>query len=226
MNIEQNLREVRCRIEAACHRAGRQFSEVSIIAVTKTVGVQEILELARCGQTVFGENRIQDAQRKCEQLREHPFQWHMIGHLQRNKVRHALRIFSVIHSVDSEALAVEIEKEAAKSHRRMPVLIEVNVSGEESKFGVVPAAVTPLARAIAAMEHVELDGLMTMAPIVDEAEKTRPVFRALRDVLLELRTLNLPGAPLRHLSMGMTQDFEVAVEEGATLVRVGTALFR
>jgi len=224
--IERNLQDVRSRIEAACQRAGRDPGRVTLVAVTKSVGVPEVLELARRGQRVFGENRVQDALHKHRELAEQPLEWHMIGHLQRNKVRDALRVFSMIHSVDGERLAVEIEKEAVKLGRTVPVLIEANVSGEEAKFGAPPAEVPALAMSIAGMPHMRLEGLMTMAPLVDDPEKTRPVFRALRELLEELRVRGLPGTELRHLSMGMTQDFEIAIEEGATMVRVGTALFR
>jgi pyridoxal phosphate enzyme (YggS family) len=224
--LETNLNRVRARIGAACRRAGRSDSSVSLVAVTKTVGVPEILELARLGQCRFGENRVQDALAKHAELSGRGFEWHMIGHLQRNKVRDVLKMFSMIHSVDSERLAVEIDKEAAKQGLTVPVLIEVNVSGEATKEGLEPAAVRAVATAVSSMPHVRLAGLMTMAPLVDDAEETRPVFRRLRGLLEELRAVGLPGADLRHLSMGMTQDFEVAIEEGATLVRVGTALFR
>jgi len=224
--IADNLQSVRQRIEHACRRAGRDTQEVTLVAVTKTVGVGEVRELARLGQLAFGENRAQEMQRKYAELGGQPFEWHMIGHLQRNKVRDVLRIASIIHSVDSERLAREIEKEAARLDRLVPVLIEVNVAGETAKYGVSRAELAALAQAIDRLPHVQLQGLMTMAPIVADAEEVRPVFAALRGLLDDLRGLGLASADLRHLSMGMTQDFEVAIEEGATMVRVGSALFR
>jgi len=224
--IEKNLKDVRSRIESACQRAGRDPGDVCLVAVTKTVGADEIRELAKHGQRVFGENRVQSALSKHMELTEEGFEWHMIGHLQRNKVRDALKCAAMIHSVDSERLAAEIEKEASRLGRTVPVLIEANVSGEESKYGVNKTGAVELAKLICSMRHLKLQGLMTMAPIVNDPEETRPVFRVLRNLLNDLQTLNLPNSDLRHLSMGMTQDFEVAIEEGATIVRVGTALFK
>lgn len=222
--LRENLEEVMERIAGACARAGRKEDEVMLVAVTKTVGAELVRKLYELGIREIGENRVQEALRKAEFVGElEGVRWHMVGHLQRNKVRHALRLFSLIHSVDSTRLIEALQKEAEKRELHLPVLVEVNVSGEQSKFGIAPEALDEVLNSISSSENLKLRGLMTMAPLVDDPEKTRPIFSTLRKLRNKYAE---KGYDLPELSMGMTQDFEVAVEEGATMVRIGTALFR
>lgn len=212
----ERLAAVRSRVEAACARAGRDPSEVTIVAVSKSFGADAVLELYRAGQRHFGENRVQEAARKIPEVARAGAApvWHLVGHLQTNKAAAALRLFAILHSVDSLKLAEAIARRAA---RPVDILLEVNVAREPQKYGFAPEEVSGAVRAIARLPNLNLRGLMTVAPLVENPEDVRPVFRTLR----ELRDAN----GLADLSMGMTNDFEVAVEEGATLVRVGRALF-
>jgi len=224
--LERNLQEVRRRIAEAAARSGRAAQAVTLVAVTKTVDAGLARMLCELGVRDIGENRVQEARAKAAQLADCPIRWHMIGHLQTNKARTAVRLFSLIHSVDSPRLAQALQRRAERDGLEVPVLIEVNTSGEESKFGVPPEEAAELALAVDACERLRLRGLMTMAPIVERAEEARGCFRLLRELRDRLnRDLRL-RRPLTELSMGMTQDYEVAVEEGATMVRIGTALFR
>ena len=223
--LRRNLDDVRQRMAAACERAGRKRDDVLLVAVTKTVGAETVRALQELGTTDVGENRVQEARTKRESLGGTlGLRWHMIGHLQTNKARHALRLFELIHSLDSARLAAEIDRRSEQTGRVVPILVQCNTSGEESKFGVAPDGLAPLLDAVVPLEHLRVEGLMTMAPFVDDPEATRPVFAALRELAEEARAAT--GLPLPHLSMGMTQDFEVAIEEGATLVRIGSALYR
>ena len=223
--LQRNLEDVRRRIASACQRAGRKPEDVTLVAVTKSAGPAATPALQRLGVAHVGENRVQDTLRKQEALGGTlGLIWHMIGHLQTNKVRHALRLFARLDAVDSVRLAQEVERRAAVEERRVPILAECNVSGEASKFGLPPSELPAFLDAVAGMPHVRLEGLMTMAPLVDDPEAVRPVFAALRELAAKARAQT--GLPLPHLSMGMTQDFEAAIEEGATMVRIGTALFR
>ena len=224
--ILANLREVRERIAQAARRSGRSADAVRLVAVTKTVPVETIRVLLEAGQTDLGENHAQQLRDRAREPAGLAVRWHMIGHLQRNKVKYVVPACVMIHSVDSLRLAQEISKRARAAAARATCLVEVNASGEEAKFGVSPAEAPNLARQVAALPSLDLVGLMTMAPIADDAEKVRPVFAALRECLARVnREADLPR-PLAELSMGMTQDYEVAIEEGATIVRIGTALFR
>ncbi len=216
--IARNLSEVRGHIQAACRKAGRAPGDVALVAVTKTVGPDAARALVRAGAADLGENRAQELERKAGELRDLPVRWHMIGHLQRNKVRAVLPLVDLVHSVDSLRLAREMDHQAAKLGRKARALIEMNISGEASKFGLRPEELPPLLKEMRALENVVVEGLMTMPPLADDPEKSRPCFRRLR----ELRDAH----GLKHLSMGMSQDYAVAVEEGATFVRVGTALFK
>ncbi|MCC8109963.1 MAG: YggS family pyridoxal phosphate-dependent enzyme [Planctomycetes bacterium] len=224
-DIAANLQAVRDRIARACDRAGRPATDVTLVAVTKTVTPVEVAELYRLGVRDFGENRVADGLARKDALNAPDARWHMIGHLQRNKAAAALAGgFTRIHSVESDKLVEVLEREAAKQDITVDILLEVNVSGEESKYGTDADRVRDLAAVAARQPHLRLNGLMTMAPFTDDPETARPYFRqlaALRDDLADRL-----GRPLPVLSMGMTGDFEVAVEEGATHVRVGTALFR
>ena len=222
MNLAANLTAIRDRIQAACDRAGRELSTVTLVAVTKGQPPEAVNAAAELGLNLFGENRVQEAKAKIP-LCAGRLRWHMIGHLQSNKCRDAVELFEMIQIVDSLALAREINKRAAQAARTLPVLLEVNVSGEASKFGYGPEALLAELKQINDLPQLEIHGLMTMAPWTPEPEKVRPVFRWLRE--LKAQCEEILGAPLPHLSMGMTGDFEVAIEEGATIIRIGTALF-
>ncbi len=226
--IAARWRSVVERVEAAAQRSGRDPQDVTIVAVTKTHPPEVILPAVQAGATDLGENYVQELIAKRDRLEElgaGHVRWHFIGHLQRNKVKYLAPFCFLIHSVDRERLAAEIEKRAAAIGRQQPVLIEVNISGEQTKFGIAPENVIELARYVLKLEHVQLCGLMTMAPYSDDPETSRPIYRALRELRDRLVEEGIPPENMRHLSMGMTQDFEVAVEEGATIVRIGTAIF-
>jgi hypothetical protein len=222
MNLADNLEKVQQRIHAACERAGRDPASVTLLAVSKTHPPETIKAAADCGQIFFGENKVQEAKAKIP-LCPGKLRWHFIGHLQSNKCRDVVGLFEMIQSVDSLPLAREINKRAEQAARRMPVLIEVNVAGEASKFGCPPERLLLELKDINALPRLEIHGLMTVPPWSPEAEDSRPHFRRLRE--LKERAEQVLGAPLPHLSMGMSGDFEIAIEEGATMVRVGTALF-
>ncbi len=214
--VSANLAAVRSRLADAAARAGRSPGDITLVGVSKTHPADVLRAAFDSGLRDFGENRVQEAAPKIHALREQGAvpRWHLVGHLQRNKVRAAIDLFDILHSVDSERLAEAISAAATRAVR---VFIEVNAAGEETKFGVAPADVSKLAERIGRLPNIELAGLMTVAPQVDDPEDVRPVFSALR----QLRD----AVGLRELSMGMTDDFEVAVEEGSTLVRVGRAIF-
>jgi PLP dependent protein len=232
--ILANLREVRDRVAAAAARSGRAAGTVHLVAVTKTVDEDAIRTLAAAGQKDMGENRAQQLRDRAAALRDLGLAWHMIGRLQRKNVKHVVSAAAMIHSVESVELAEEIAKRAGAAQsaagqagRGTPVkcLLEIN-SGESQKAGVEPAEAPAVAAAIAALPGIDLVGLMTMAPLADDPETVRPVFAALRELRDRLnRQADVPR-PLAELSMGMTQDYEVAIEEGATIIRVGTALYR
>lgn len=216
MTIEQNVRYVERSIAGACERAGRSPDDVTLIAVTKTIGIPAIEAAFNAGIRNFGENRVQEAQPKIEQLASlrPSLIWHMVGHLQTNKAKTAMDIFDIIHSVDSLRLAETLSQ---RSQSKLPVLIEVNVSGEATKSGFLLPEADEAVKRIGRLPNIEVEGLMTIAPWGSDAEEVRPIFRRLRQLGDALG--------LRHLSMGMTDDFEVAIEEGATLVRIGRAIF-
>jgi len=213
---------VRARIADACGRAGRDPASVQLIAVSKGQPPEIVAGAAALGLCVFGENKVQEAKAKIP-LCPGRLRWHMIGHLQSNKARDAVALFEMAHSVDSLALAQELNKRADAAAKRLPILLEVNIAGEASKHGLSPAAALEHLDAINALPRLEVHGLMTMAPWTPDLERVRRVFRRLREVKSECE--QRLGAPLPHLSMGMTSDFEVAIGEGATMVRIGTALF-
>jgi len=217
-----NLNSIQQRIRAACERAGRATDSVTLLAVSKTHPPETIREAADCGQILFGENKIQEAKAKIP-LCPGKCRWHFIGHLQSNKVRDAVELFGMIQSVESLSLAQEINKRCEQAAKRMPVLLEVNVGGESSKSGYEPEKLLSELKELDNLPRIEIQGLMTVPPWAPEMEKARPHFRKLRQ--LKERAEAVLGAPLPHLSMGMSGDFEVAIEEGATLVRIGTALF-
>jgi hypothetical protein len=222
MDLAANLETIRQRIRAACGRAGRAPDSVSLLAVTKTQPPEVVQTAAKLGLILFGENKVQEAKAKIP-LCPGNLRWHMIGHLQSNKCRDAVELFKMIQSVDSLSLAQEINKRAEQAARTMVVLLEVNVAGEASKFGYRPEQLLAELKELNALPRIEIHGLMTVPPWSAEAEKTRPHFRRLREIKAQCE--QILGAPLSDLSMGMSGDFEIAIEEGATMVRIGTALF-
>jgi pyridoxal phosphate enzyme (YggS family) len=234
--IEKNLAQIRDNIESACARSGRSSREISIVAVTKSVDAETIHNLLDVGLSQLAESRVQQLGERAEELAAHlgrrrtllpaPPVWHMIGHLQRNKVKQVLQVASIIHSVDSLRLAEEINIRAEREARTVDVLLEINCSQEPQKHGVAVGAAVHMAELVRSLKNVRLVGLMTMAPLAEEAEKARPSFALLRELFEEIRYEKSGGPDFRHLSMGMSQDYPVAVEEGATLLRIGTALFQ
>jgi pyridoxal phosphate enzyme (YggS family) len=222
MSLGENLVSVQARIAAACARARRDPASVTLLAVSKGMPPEAVREAADCGLTLFGESKVQEAKAKIP-LCPGRLRWQMIGHLQSNKCRDAVHCFEMIQSVDSLVLAQEINKWSDKQARTMPILLEVNLAGESTKFGFKPEQVIAELESINALPKIEVHGLMTIAPWTPEPEKVRPIFRQLRE--LKTRCEEKLGAPLPHLSMGMSGDFEVAIEEGATMVRIGTVLF-
>ena len=222
MDLTANWEALQGRIRAACNRAKRDPGSVTFVAVSKNQPPDAIRAAADLGLGLFGENRVQEAKSKIG-LCPGKLRWHMIGHLQSNKCRDAVHFFDLIQSVDSLALAQEIEKWAGKAAKTMPILLEVNVAGEAAKFGFKPEQLLADLAAVNALKRIEIHGLMTMAPWTPEVERVRPVFQRLRE--LKGQCEQILGAPLPHLSMGMSSDFEVAIEEGATMIRVGSALF-
>jgi PLP dependent protein len=221
MDLAANLNSVRQRIARAAERAGRDPADVTLLTVSKGKPAEIVSAAADLGLTLFGENRVQEAKAKIG-LCPSRLRWHLIGHLQSNKCRDAVHFFEMIHSVDSLALAREINQWADKAAKTMPVLIEVNVAGESSKFGYAPEKALAELKDINALPRIEVHGLMTVAPFSSEPEKVRPVFRRLRE--LKGQCESMLGVTLPHLSMGMSGDFEVAVEEGATIIRLGSAI--
>ncbi len=222
-NIATNLAAVLDRIADAAHNAGRSPQDVELVAVTKTQPETRVREAISAGATMIGENYIQESREKFDLLIDKAVSWHFIGHLQRNKAKYAVRIFDLIHSVDSIKLARQIDAQAQKTGKIQSVLVQVNISGESTKSGVAHDTAMTLIKDVAALPHLNLEGLMTMPPFFDAPERARPFFttlRQLRDQAQSTLAIDLP-----HLSMGMTGDFEVAIQEGATLVRVGTAIF-
>jgi pyridoxal phosphate enzyme (YggS family) len=222
--LRDNLNAVEERIKAACIRAGRKREEVTLIAVSKTKPVSMIEELIELGVTSFGENKVQELTNKYEVLPK-TLNWHLIGHLQTNKVKYIVDKVCLIHSVDSLKLAKEIQKEAKKKDVVCKILIEVNIANEETKFGVSYDEVLPLILEISKLSRVKVCGLMTIAPYVEKAEKNREHFRNLRQLYVDIKSKNIDNVSMDMLSMGMTGDYEIAIEEGATMIRVGTGIF-
>ena len=222
--IAEQLQTVRNEITEACKRSGRNPEEVTLIAVSKTKPVSMIEEAIQAGQTVFGENKVQELCSKYEVLPKN-LTWHLIGHLQRNKVKYIADKAASIHSVDSLRLAETIDQEGKKHNRVIPVLIEVNVAEEDTKFGVTVEETLPLIEEISKLSNIQVKGLMTIAPYVDNPEENRPVFRRLKKLSVDIDSKNMNNVYMDILSMGMTNDYQVAVEEGATMVRVGTGIF-
>ena len=222
--VKENLASIHERIEAACRRSGRDPSEVRLIDVTKTKPVSMLYEAYEAGERLFGENKVQEIVWKKPELPA-DVSWHMIGHLQTNKVKYLMDTAAMIHSIDSEKLASAVSAAAVKAGRIMPVLLEVNMAGEESKFGLSPDEVLPLVLKIKDLPGISVRGLMTIAPYTEDAETNRVYFRKLKELAVDINEKSIDNITMYELSMGMTGDFEVAIEEGATFVRIGTAIF-
>jgi hypothetical protein len=222
--LKENLINVQAHIDDACKRAGRNPADVTLIAVSKTKPLSDVEEILDCGVLEFGENKVQELCDKYEHIKS-PVHWHMIGHLQTNKVKYIVDKVALIHSVDSLKLANVIDKESQKKGVVTDILIEVNVAEEDSKFGVSTAETVALVRAVSELSHVRVKGLMTIAPFVANPEDNRKVFRTLKQLFVDIDALHINNVSMEVLSMGMTNDYMVAIEEGATMVRVGTGIF-
>ena len=225
MGIEGNLEMVKRSIEKAAAVSGRKLEDIKLVAVTKTLLPEKIREAAALGVTCVGENRVQEMLDKYQSLNDLPLEWHMIGHLQRNKVKYIIDKVALIHSVDTIELAEEINKRAGQAGKRADVLLQVNVSGEESKFGMDPGRVFDFLERAQGLENVHIRGLMTIAPYTDNPEETRPVFARLKAIFEEIKAAKPTGVDMDYLSMGMTGDYVIAIEEGANIVRIGTGIF-
>lgn len=225
MEISDNMARVRERIAAACRRSRRQPEEVKLVAISKTVPPDFIRQAYEAGLRDFGENRVQEAKAKRPLVSDLTVTWHLVGHLQSNKARAARELFHWVHSVDSVRLAQKLDQATLCGGDRLAVLLEVNLAAEQTKSGVPEAEVIQLAEQVGRLETVELRGLMAIPPLVDDPEQARPYFQRLRQIAREVEARNLPNVSMRELSMGMSNDFEVAIEEGATMVRIGTAIF-
>jgi len=224
MSIADNIRTVMDRIASAAKRAGRDPASVRLVVVTKTIDSERIKEAVDAGATILGENRVQEAKEKIEKPGALA-SWHLIGHLQANKARHAVKLFDLIHSVDNLELAAEIDRQAAKIGKKQNLLVEVNIAGEATKAGMAVKNAPALVREIAKHSNIAVQGLMTVPPFSEDPEDSRPYFRVLKELAESITLERIPGVSMRELSMGMSGDFAVAIEEGATLVRVGTAIF-
>lgn len=223
-NINENLKNIYSTIKAAAEKSGRKSEDIKLIAVTKTVGVDRIRQVVEAGIMDLGENRVQELTEKFDQL-DPACRWHLIGHLQTNKVKYIINKVSMIHSVDSISLAKEINSRAAKHGLKMDILLQINVSGEESKFGIDPSRVEEFLEAISHMENIHLKGLMTIAPYAENPEEIRPIFKKLYQIYIDIKSKSIDNVNMDYLSMGMSNDFEIAIEEGANMIRVGTGIF-
>jgi len=225
-NVSQ-LEIIRARIASACARAGRHPKEVTLVGVSKTISSAEILAAYNSGVLCFGENRVQEAATKIPELQALGVQaqWHLVGHLQTNKVKPALEMFEVIQSVDRLQLAEALQKRAEQNKRSVEIFAQINTSGESTKYGAAPHEAVSLARELSAFSHLRLTGLMTIGALTRDTHRLRQCFRTLRELVETIAALHLPNVVMQHLSMGMTDDFEIAIEEGATHVRIGRALF-
>lgn len=224
-NIKDRLEKVKYRIKTAAEGCHRDPETVNLVAVSKTMPVSTVQKAIQAGVTILGENYIQEARDKISSLMSFPVSWHFIGHLQSNKAKYAVRLFDLIHSVDSLKLALELNKQAQKNAKIQQILIQVNISQEETKSGISVDDAVNLISEISQLENLSINGLMTMPPYFNQPEKVQPFFAALRDLRDQIESKAIPNVSMDQLSMGMTGDFEVAIEEGATMVRVGTAIF-
>jgi PLP dependent protein len=222
--VKDNILAIRLKMAAAAEKAGRDPAEIKLMAVSKTVDDQRILAAIEAGVDMVGENYVQEAKRKIESM-GHGIEWHFIGHLQTNKAKYAVKLFDMIHSVDRMDLAQELDKRSASFGKTSRILIEVNVSGEASKSGVPINEATSLVTAVSQLNHLSIQGLMTMPPWFDNPEDARPYFVALRELKERIVLANIDRVQMKDLSMGMSGDYQVAIEEGSTIVRIGTAIF-
>ncbi|MBO8434092.1 MAG: YggS family pyridoxal phosphate-dependent enzyme [Tyzzerella sp.] len=222
--IKENIDEVRKRIENSAKKVGRNPDDILLLAVSKTIDVPKIKEAVACGLNSLGENRVQEIMEKYEPMGD-GINWHLIGHLQTNKVKYIIDKVCLIHSVESIKLATEIDKKAEKSGVIMDILVEVNMAGEESKFGIAPSECESFIRELSKFKNIRVKGLMTVAPFTENPEDNRIYFRKLKEMLVDINSKNIDNINMCELSMGMTGDYEVAIEEGATIVRVGTGIF-
>lgn len=225
MEVEKNILEVQENIERALDRVGRKSDDVTLIAVTKTVDVDKINEAINCGISNIGENKVQEIQTKYDKITNKNIDWHMIGHLQSNKVKYIIDKVDLIHSLDRKSLANEINKRAKKKNIVQDVLIQVNIAEEESKFGLKKEEVIPFVESILGYDNIRIKGLMTIAPYAEDSEEVRWVFRGLKDLSETIEDRRYENVQMKYLSMGMTNDYEIAIEEGSNMVRVGTAIF-
>ncbi len=223
-SIKENIENINAKIEAACQRSGRKREEVLFLVVSKTIDVPRIKEAVACGMTSLGENKVQEIMDKYEPMGE-GIKWHLIGHLQTNKVKYIIDKVELIHSVESIKLAEEISKRAVAKGVTANILLEVNVAGEESKFGIKPEECEQMVREISVMPNIVIKGLMTVAPAVENEEENRKYFRQMKQLLVDINSKKIDNVNMTELSMGMTGDYEVAIEEGATIVRIGTGVF-
>ena len=224
ISVRENVQSVQDRIASTLQRVGRESDSIKLIAISKTKPASLIVEAIDSGITDIGENRVQEAKAKRSQV-DRPVSWHLVGHLQTNKVKQALKIFDLVHSVDSIRLLAEIERQSRRLNRRTDALVEVNTSGEESKFGLQPNEVLSFMESAAEYAHVRIKGLMTVGEFMSDPEGVRPSFTLLRSFKERIASQGYPNVEMEYLSMGMTNDFEVAIEEGANIVRIGTAIF-
>ena len=222
--IKENIAHLQAAISETAERVDRNANDVTLLVVTKNRTIEQIQQLLECGEFLLGENRVQEAKPKIPLLPT-TLHWHMIGHLQRNKVKDALQLFEMIQSVDSLRLAREIQKVAEATNRSVDVLVQLNVAGEETKFGIPAEETRAFVKELAALPRLRVKGLMTIAPLTHDPEEVRPHFRRLRQIFNTLAAAQIPGVEMRYLSMGMTNDYRVAIEEGANLLRIGSAVF-
>ncbi|MBE3090974.1 MAG: YggS family pyridoxal phosphate-dependent enzyme [Actinobacteria bacterium] len=222
--IKNNLEIINKKIKKSALKVNRNPEEIKLVAVTKTATIEQIKEAINAGVKIIGENKVQEAKEKYQILTADT-EWHLVGHLQTNKVKYAIEIFDCIQTVDSIKLAKEIDKRSLQFGKTTNVLVEVNVSGEESKYGIKPEEVEPFLKEISEFYRIRVRGLMTIAPIEEDKEKVRPYFRKLRELSKEIKSKNIKNVKMDYLSMGMTDDFEVAIEEGANMVRIGRGIF-
>lgn len=225
--IKKNLEKINEKIKKAALKANRSPEDIKLVAVTKTATVEQIKEAISAGVKTIGENKVQEAKGKYQVLSADiaDIEWHLVGHLQTNKVKYAIEVFDLIHSVDSKKLAEEIDKRSLQFGIMTNILVEVNVSGEETKYGIKPEEVEPFLKEISEFSRIKVRGLMTIAPIAEDKEEVRPYFRKLRELSEKIENKNIKNVKMDYLSMGMTDDFEVAIEEGANMVRIGRGIF-
>jgi PLP dependent protein len=224
VNVSENLRAVKTQIEQAANRANRNPNQIKLVAVSKLIPTLLIREGIKAGIQILGENRVQEAREKIEFLGK-TVEWHMVGHLQRNKVKYIFDLFDMVHSVDSLSLAQEINKEAGKRNQTMKALIQVNVAGEKTKSGLIPEELIPTLKQMASLSNLSIRGLMTMPPFFSDPKQVRPFFGIMKQLAEEAKREGIERISMEELSMGMSHDFDIAIEEGATIVRIGTAIF-